>query len=42
MTGGDHKPFDINRGGMLLGEAAAAVVWYDVRSALRTGESWLE
>lgn len=26
MTAGQHKPFDINRSGMLLGEAAAAVV----------------
>jgi 3-oxoacyl-[acyl-carrier-protein] synthase II len=26
MTAGHHKPFDINRSGMLLGEAAAAVV----------------
>lgn len=25
MTAGDHKPFDVDRGGMLLGEAAAAV-----------------
>ena len=26
MTAGEHKPFDIGRSGMLLGEAAAAVV----------------
>jgi 3-oxoacyl-[acyl-carrier-protein] synthase II len=26
MTAGHHKPFDVNRSGMLLGEAAAAVV----------------
>ena len=26
MAASDHKPFDINRSGMLLGEAAAAVV----------------
>src|SRR5271166_1704782 len=26
MSVGDHKPFDINRSGMLLGEASAAVV----------------
>lgn len=25
MTAGDHKPFDVDRSGMLLGEAAAAV-----------------
>lgn len=25
MTAGDHKPFDVSRSGMLLGEAAAAV-----------------
>jgi 3-oxoacyl-[acyl-carrier-protein] synthase II len=35
MTQGDHKPFDIRRSGMLLGEASAAVV-------LMRSEDWPE